>query len=387
MGYNIANIAGAVSQADADNQRANLSDLQMRQGEVSLQQGQANLKQSQFTQSQQEALRAAMGAAQGADGSFNEKAAIDILSKSAPELIPKLQEQSRTQSSQITSDKKEKIIVLGKSASPIIRSNGQGYEQWKAEAERMFPGVKLPDTFDPKALQSFVDQSSALGPTTKLSEGEAEFDVNRNLVNIGPPGIKAETLAETKRLNDAKIANMGGDSKDSGFKNSKDLRQEFIGQSKDFKQISDAFGRIQAAGKNPSAAGDLALIFNYMKLLDPGSTVREGEFATAQNSAGIPERVRAMYNNATKGERLTEQTRQDFLGRADSLYKSQEQGQGQIENVYRGLAERAELDPTNVLVDYRVKRPTEPDTPLTPFTKKKVVPSQKPKNQVVEVDW
>lgn len=211
MGYNIADISGAVSRAESDNQRANLSDLQMRQGEVSLQQGQENLKQSQFTQSQQGALRAAMGAAQGADGSFNEKAAIDVLRKSAPELIPKLQEQSRTQSSQITDDKKQKIVFLGKSASPIIRSNGQGYEQWKAEAERMFPGVKLPDTFDPKALQSFVDQSSALGPTTKLSEGEAEFDVNRNLVNIGPPGIKAATLSETMRHNRATEGSKAGE--------------------------------------------------------------------------------------------------------------------------------------------------------------------------------
>ena len=203
MGYNIANIAGAVSQAESDNQRANLSDLQMRQGEVSLQQGQANLKQSQFTQSQQEALRAAMGAAQGADGSFNEKVAIDSLSKSAPELIPKLQEQSRTQSGQIASDKKEKIILLGRSAAPIIKNNGQGYDQWKVQAEGMFPGVKLPDTFDTKALQSFLDQASALGPTTKLSEGEAEFDINRNLVNIGPPSTKAGTLAETMRHNRA----------------------------------------------------------------------------------------------------------------------------------------------------------------------------------------
>jgi len=37
-----------------------------------------------------------------------------------------------------------------------------------------------------------------------------------------------------------------------------------------------------------------------MKILDPGSVVREGEFATAQNSAGIPERIRAKYNRNTE---------------------------------------------------------------------------------------
>ena len=38
----------------------------------------------------------------------------------------------------------------------------------------------------------------------------------------------------------------------------------------------------------PDAAGDMALIFSYMKMLDPNSTVREGEYATAQDAGSIP---------------------------------------------------------------------------------------------------
>jgi len=69
------------------------------------------------------------------------------------------------------------------------------------------------------------------------------------------------------------------------------LRDDFRSESKEFVKVRDAYGRILST--DASAAGDLALIFNYMKILDPGSVVREGEFATAQNSAGIPERIRA----------------------------------------------------------------------------------------------
>jgi len=39
-------------------------------------------------------------------------------------------------------------------------------------------------------------------------------------------------------------------------------------------------------------------------MLDPGSVVRESEFATAQNAAGVPDQVRNMYNKVLSGTRL-----------------------------------------------------------------------------------
>ena len=59
-----------------------------------------------------------------------------------------------------------------------------------------------------------------------------------------------------------------------------------------------------------------------MKMLDPGSVVREGEFANAQNSAGVPDRIRSRYNNVLSGERLAENTRQDFIQTAQGLYSN-----------------------------------------------------------------
>ena len=69
-----------------------------------------------------------------------------------------------------------------------------------------------------------------------------------------------------------------------------------------------------------TAAGDLALIFNYMKMLDPGSVVREGEFATAQNTAGVPDRVLNSYNRALEGTRLNPKQRKEFTKQAESLF-------------------------------------------------------------------
>ena len=85
---------------------------------------------------------------------------------------------------------------------------------------------------------------------------------------------------------------------------------------KEFNLITSAYGRIITSAKEPTAAGDLALIFNYMKMLDPGSTVREGEFANAQNAGGVDTRARSLYNNIREGTRLTAGQRDDFAKRA-----------------------------------------------------------------------
>jgi len=135
------------------------------------------------------------------------------------------------------------------------------------------------------------------------------------------------------------------------FKNSTSLRKEFVQNSKEFILQRNAFNRIEASATDPSAAGDLALIFNFMKVLDPGSTVREGEFANAQNSGSIPSVIVAQYNNIIAGERLSETQRADFFDRAQRIFNSSNIQQNQLINTYTGLSERAGLDPKNVVID------------------------------------
>lgn len=139
--------------------------------------------------------------------------------------------------------------------------------------------------------------------------------------------------------------------------NEMSLRKEFSTHPvvRDFANTARSVQRIVDAAKDPSGAGDLALIFNYMKTLDPGSTVREGEFATAQNSAGLDERTRAQYNKVISGERLSPNQREDFVDRAMRLYEGQEQANIQIENQYRTLAEQSGLDPEQSVVDFKIK--------------------------------
>jgi hypothetical protein len=120
---------------------------------------------------------------------------------------------------------------------------------------------------------------------------------------------------------------------------------------RDSTEVAQAAARVITAGQEPSAAGDLALLFAYMKVLDPGSVVRESEFRNASNTAGIPERVLAWRNRVLNGERLSEATRADFLKQTRSLARAQKDKLEAVNQRYRDLATRFGIDPALVVSD------------------------------------
>lgn len=90
---------------------------------------------------------------------------------------------------------------------------------------------------------------------------------------------------------------------------------------KNFKAVRDNYKRVRSSATMDTGAGDVSLIFAYMKMLDPGSVVREGEFATAQNTGGIDDTIRNLYNGVVNGQRLTPEQRAKFVSAADQLYQ------------------------------------------------------------------
>lgn len=153
--------------------------------------------------------------------------------------------------------------------------------------------------------------------------------------------------------------------KPQGFDTESKLRGEFAKGLGSFSDVHDGYGRVIAATRqreaNPngvSPASDIGLIFGYMKMLDPGSVVREGEYATAANAAGIPERVRNAYNKAMSGEFLTGEQRQDFLGQAAELYGTARKTAEGVAGRYRNLATQYGVDPDRTA--YLPEMPTAP---------------------------
>lgn len=247
-----------------------------------------------------------------------------------------------------------------------LQTKQQGLEQRAQGAQLAAQGVD-PSFIDPRLGQMFaplIEQHKAKKRNESLTQaaGLVEKGIEPSALGedfmgvLGPLSerIKSDRGLKT-RLTESEIAkNVGtaGLAANKAIGEAEEgLRKELSALSKPFTEVRDAMGRIRASASNPSAAGDLALIFNYMKVLDPGSTVREGEFATAQNSAGIPERLRAKYNQVIAGERLGDDQRKDFVDRAESLYGSQLSIQKRQEDEYRRLAKGRGANPENVVID------------------------------------
>jgi hypothetical protein len=132
----------------------------------------------------------------------------------------------------------------------------------------------------------------------------------------------------------------------SGFKNTNNMRKDYMRHptTKDTDELASAYRKIVGAADSSSAAGDLSLIFAYMKMLDPGSTVREGEFATAQNTAGIPDRIRNAYNKAKDGTRLADDQRSGFVDGAKTVWDAQMASQGELDQRFEKFAGEYDID-------------------------------------------
>lgn len=117
-------------------------------------------------------------------------------------------------------------------------------------------------------------------------------------------------------------------------------RKEFdaLDTTKNYKESAAALARMTAASELGTGAGDLALIFGFMKVLDPRSTVREGEFASAANAGGVVENVRNQYNKVLEGTLLTPQVRAQFITSANALFAKQQREFSRSKESYRNRA-------------------------------------------------
>lgn len=140
------------------------------------------------------------------------------------------------------------------------------------------------------------------------------------------------------------------DAPDTGpnVKGESDLRKEFSVIAKPFREREEAMGNLIASAKKPSPGGDIALVTQFMKLLDPGSVVREGEFATAAQAAGIGGRLLGILQRVDSGERLTPEQRADLVSRGGMIYDEAAKNYLAALTDYEGIAEQYGFNPGRI---------------------------------------
>lgn len=184
--------------------------------------------------------------------------------------------------------------------------------------------------------QLATDESAAATELQKLRDKAAMQRLDRELT--------ARDTLEGKKLE--------ADKTRQALQATEGLRKEFNGNPvvRSFNEVSTALGKVEKTGTGtPSAAGDMALVFAYMKMLDPGSTVREGEYANAQNATGVPGQIINLYNKAKDGQLLNQSQRADFLARARQMFEPHKQEFGKLATQYQTLATKQGLDPADVV--------------------------------------
>jgi hypothetical protein len=95
---------------------------------------------------------------------------------------------------------------------------------------------------------------------------------------------------------------------DSWTKATSSMNESEINYSKMVEAVASADG-----------PGDLALVFSFMKMLDPGSVVRESEFSAAQNTAGLFQKLLVAAENIKKGDLLSDDQRKSFLALSEKF--------------------------------------------------------------------
>jgi hypothetical protein len=129
----------------------------------------------------------------------------------------------------------------------------------------------------------------------------------------------AETKARTDKLlaDSEEAKKRGGLTPEQVIDKEKDLRTEFYGRQKAYIEAERNLSNIRDSAKDASGAGDVALVTSFMKMLDPGSVVRETEFANARDTAGLLGQLRSMATKVQSGQFLTPEQRSAFARLAE----------------------------------------------------------------------
>lgn len=150
-----------------------------------------------------------------------------------------------------------------------------------------------------------------------------EYLQGRPLAGTGEAGVSAvgkyrQQIAPKTTVN-VPVDMTGGQ---KGFENEMKLGGAFKQEPiyKDFNEMKSAYSQVISSLDAGTPIGDVAGATKVMKLLDPGSVVRESELGIAMAAGGRIDRLQNYFQNMMSGQKLTPTQRQDFKALSNELY-------------------------------------------------------------------
>lgn len=193
----------------------------------------------------------------------------------------------------------------------------------------------------PQLVQYYEDGSYKVvsGVSPKAEPSATEIRILRE---TGTP----VTLENVMALRKSGASNVNVDSGQKGFDNKLSAKKTFMSEPiyKDFNDMKSAYGQVISALDQGSPIGDVAGATKVMKLLDPGSVVRETELGIAMAASGRMDRLKYYFNNWMSGEKLTPTQREDFKALSNELYAAAGQAYNQKRGEYIGFGKDTGVD-------------------------------------------
>ena len=157
----------------------------------------------------------------------------------------------------------------------------------------------------------------------KYAEGVALDAIKKRAADLGLTTAQTnQALASTRKLNTEiqkaaveleALKATGGRDPEKTFAQEEKIRKEWQGRSKMYSELQGTFNTLQASAQSANGPGDIALITGFMKMLDPGSVVRETEFATARDTAGLFTQLQNRLEKAQNGQLLSPKQRSEYV--------------------------------------------------------------------------
>lgn len=168
-----------------------------------------------------------------------------------------------------------------------------------------------------------------------------------------PPGVDPKVWRESQSKNAAANALPGS------FDDTAKLRNEFtaLPAYKNMAQAAPVYQSMRdAAGRNTKAA-DLNIVYGLGKIMDPGSVVREGEIAMANNAQGWQEKLNGIISQINSEGGLTPAGRERLLAEAHSRITAYKQQYDLDAGRYKGITERNRINKDDVIPDFGTFEP------------------------------
>lgn len=142
------------------------------------------------------------------------------------------------------------------------------------------------------------------------------------------------------------------------------LRDDYEAQLKPYIVAREGYQKVVQAAGTGTPAGDIALVFGYMKTLDPTSTVREGEQASVRNSGTIDQTVANVYNQLLTGQgSLTPAQRAQYADSARRQFEVYDRTAQGLSQRYEKLASDYGYEPGRVIRRFDPIKPYEAPKP------------------------